>query len=559
MYINRSLPNPPSRMNNLVKLAYTKQTDFLTRKADILGTGMGYNTMSMLWDGPVLRMSMKPFSPLFQESNLMLPKERRTMNAINRHYYENDYWVGNAIELHTTYPLGGFEIVSKDKEVEKVMLQMAQRINLKDVVMAVGLQYWMFGEAFPFLEWDPYNKMWGRATILNPDLIDVKKTIFSQRPIITLMPDSELKRICTSTHPADVAIRATIPQYILDFVLRGENIPLNYRNVSHIYRKTVWHDTRGVSIIQRVWKELMLRDAFREVLFVISQNHITPLKIFKIGGKDKDYFPGENDLEYWRMIIEEAQNDPNYSIITHDAVDVQYVGATGHILDVSSYIKLFEDHILTGLQVSKVLITGEGPSYANASVAYEVQQQRYVFFRSIIENWLVNKVFLPVAIHHGFKDNQGRYKVPMIKWRRMDFMKDNEWRRHITELSKPQEGGMPVVSKRTLLTELGLDPDQEEEFVIKEKIKEMQQRKGLKDLSKQMSGGGLEGLGLGGLGGGLGGGELGGLGGGLGGGELGGLGGGEAAPGTPPPEAAFSGAGAPPAGGEATEFPTPAL
>lgn len=557
MYIYRNMTQPSSRADRIAKTTSVTAANVLTRKADLWAATSMPNPMAMNMGGAVLRMAMKPFSPLFQESNLMLPKDIRTMNAFNRHYYETDYWVGNAIDLHTTYPLGGFEIVSKDKEVERVMNRMAQKIDLKNLVLAVGQEYWIYGEAFPFLEWDPHEKMWGSATLFNPDLINVKKTVFSKYPIITLTPDSELKRIATSTHPMDVAIRASIPQYILDYILRGENIPLNHRNVSQICRKTVFHDVRGTSIIQRVWKELMLRDAFREALFVMAQNHITPLKIFKIGGKDKDYFPTEDDLAYWQGLIEEAQNDPNFSIITHDAVEVQYVGATGHVLDVASYINLFENHILTGLQVSKVLITGEGPSYANASVAYEVQQQRYVFFRNIIENWLINKVFLPVSIHHGFKDTNGKYKVPQIRWRRMDFMKDAEWRRAILELNRAGEGVMPKVSTRTVLTELGLDYDEEQELLMIEKIAELERKQKIKDIKQS---GGIEGGGLpGGIGGGLGGGigELGGIGGLGGGGEVG----------VPPTETpTFEGAGAPPpTPGEAgaptgqTEFSTPAI
>jgi hypothetical protein len=189
------------------------------------------------------------------------------------------------------------------------------------------------------------------------------------------------------------------------------------------------------------------------------------------------------------------------------------------------------------------LITGEGPSYANASVAYEVQQQRYVFFRNIIETWLINKVFLPVSIQHGFKDTSGKYKVPQIRWRRMDFMKDTEWRRAILDLNKSGEGGTPKVSTRTVLTELGLDYDEEQELIMTEKIAELERKKKMKDIKQQS--GGMEGGLLGGMGGGLGGDLGGGLGGGLG-GEIGGAGGLGGEAGVPPNETGFEGAGAPP-------------
>jgi hypothetical protein len=368
MYINSSTPQGQSNFYKKIasqKLARGNQG--FTRKASVFGYGTGSDSVGMppvaLSGGQVSRMAMKPFSPLYQESNLMLPKDRKTMNAYNRHYYETDYWVGNIIDLHTYYPLGGFDIISKNKDLEHLMIRAADRVDLLNIVLGVGLEYWVYGEAFPFLEWDKNTMMWSRATIFNPDLMEVRRTIFMDKPIITLIPDAELKRIVTSTHPADAVLREQIPRGVLEYVLKGENIPLSSRNISHILKKTVPHDLRGTSIIQRVWKELMLRDAFREVLFVIAQNHITPLKIFKIGGVNKEYYPSSDELAIWQGIIEEAQNDPNFSIITHEGLEVDYKGATGQILDVHSYLEQIQNNVLTGLFASKAMTSGDGPCY----------------------------------------------------------------------------------------------------------------------------------------------------------------------------------------------------
>lgn len=534
-----------SRYRQMVK-AQEIQSNSMSKSASMWGSGGGTSPGAMLGGGPVSRMAMKPISPIYQESNLMLPKDRKTMNAYNRHYYETDYWVGNVIDLHTYYPLGGFSLISKDKVLETTMRQAADRVDLLNLVLGLGLEYWVYGEAVPFLEWNKEIGMWDRATLFNPDLVEVKRTIFMNTPLITLIPDSELKRLATSTHPSDIILRDQIPSKVLEFVLRGENIPLNARNVSHIVRRSLPHDLRGTSIIQRVWKELMLRDAFREVLFVIAQNHITPLKIFKIGGKDEEYYPDQNELGMWQGIIEEAQNDPNFSIITHKAFDVEYKGATGQIVDVTKYLEIIESNVLTGLFASKAMTSGEGPTYANAQVAYEILQKRYVFFRNVIEQWLVNKFFLPISIAHGFKKDDS-YAVPQIKWQRMDFKRDADWVRLLQELWQG-EGEKKMVSDRTMVTEAGFDYDEEQELLMHEKAA----RIAMKEKAKEDKAAGGEGGGLPGMGG-MPGMDLGGGGGGalppLEG--LGGMGGGEGAPvpggeagGAPPPTSFPTGGGA---------------
>jgi len=545
MYINSSVPQGHSSFyRKVASQRLVRNSQGFVKGASVFGYGSGSGSVGLppvaLSSGQVSRMAMKPFSPLYQESNLMLPKDRKTMNAYNRHYYETDYWVGNIIDLHTYYPLGGFDIISKNKDLERVMIRAADRVDLLNVVLGVGLEYWVYGEAFPFLEWNKDIMMWDRATIFNPDLMEVRRTIFSDKPFITLIPDAELKRIVTSTHPADAILREQIPGPVLEYVLKGENIPLSPRSISHILKKTVPHDLRGTSIIQRIWKELMLRDAFREVLFVIAQNHITPLKIFRIGGVSKEYYPTDDELAKWQEVIEEAQNDPNFSIITHEGLDVEYKGATGQVIDVTGYFEMIQNNVLTGLFAAKVMTTGEGPTYANSQVAYEILQKRYIYFRNVIERWLKNKFFLPISIMHGFKNKEGGYDVPQIKWSRMDFNKDDAWRNKVIELNHPDR---KLIADRTVVTELGFDYDEQQELIQLERAAKISQREKAKEIAEGGAasglGGGLEGLGggLGGLGGGPAfGGGLGGLGGGpeLGGG-LGGLGEGPELGGAPIP------------------------
>lgn len=541
MYIKHG--GPQSRYANIARANEAQRNGFSRSAAQ-----MGYSAtspMAILGGGPVARMAMKPFSPLYQESNLMLPKERKTMNAYNRHYYESDYWVGNIIDLHTYYPLGGFDIISKHKVVEQTMRQAAERVDLLNLILGIGLEYWVYGEAFPFLEWGKQAGMWERATLFNPDLIETRRTVFMDTPLITLIPDAELKRIVTSTHPADAVLRQQLPRQVLEFVLKGENIPLNARNVSHIVRKSLPHDLRGTSIIQRVWKELMLRDAFREVLFVMAQNHITPLKIFRIGGKDEEYYPDQNELASWQGIIEEAQNDPNFSIITHKAFDVEYKGASGQIVDVTRYLEIIEKNVLTGLFASSTMTTGEGPTYANAQVAYDILQKRYVYFRNVLTKWVNNKFFLPISIAHGFKDKDGNYIIPQVKWSRIDFNKSENWLRTVQELNQA-EGSKKLIADRTFVTELGYDYDEEQELLLQEKNARIAASEKAKESKEDQKADG----GMGGLGGGLGGGmDLGGMGGGgapgleglgggapgLEGGEAGAPGGEAGAPGAPPP------------------------
>ena len=86
----------------------------MSKNSDMNRTSVGGGGMTRMADSQVVRVTPKPFSPFYEESNLMLPRDRREVNAWARHYYATDPWVGNAIDLHSTYPLSAFGVKSDE-------------------------------------------------------------------------------------------------------------------------------------------------------------------------------------------------------------------------------------------------------------------------------------------------------------------------------------------------------------------------------------------------------------------------------------------------------------
>lgn len=117
---------------------------------------------------------------------------------------------------------------------------------------------------FPYAELNEETGKWSKIVIQNPDYIHVKKTILSGEPIISLKPDAVLQRLVMSSNPADVQLRKQIPEKIIYHVRKGEDIPLDNFNVSHLKMLSSPYDVRGTSIIVSVFKDLMLYDKLRE-------------------------------------------------------------------------------------------------------------------------------------------------------------------------------------------------------------------------------------------------------------------------------------------------------
>ena len=133
-------------------------------------------------------------------------------------------------------------------------------------------------------------------------------------------------------------------------------------------------------------------DKLRESKFAQADGMINPLTLVKLGGND--YRPSQSDLEAFRMILEEAQYDKDFKLVTHSDVAVERVGYGGGVMDISNDITHINENLYAGLMCPKALIDQEGATYASSSVGLEVLRQRYDIFRNMMKKWLERRILL---------------------------------------------------------------------------------------------------------------------------------------------------------------------
>ena len=414
------------------------------------------------------RMAPEVFSPLFLLAHLNLPRDRVTMNAWNRIYYDTNPIVRNSINLHSSYPISKINITCKNKKVQQFFLEWAEKIDLYSIVYGVALEYWKLGESFPYAELDQSSGTWKRITILNPDYVHVKRSVIGDQTIVSLRPDATLQRLVGSTDPGDLAMKSRLPPHIVDSVRRGQNIPLDNFNVSHLKLLSAPYDIRGTSIIVSVYKDLMLLDKIREAKFAQADGMINPLTLVKLGGED--YKPTQADLEAFRQVLEEAQYDKDFKIVTHNGVDITRVGFSGSTLEVQSDLEFIMNNLYNGLMAPKALFDSEGASYASSSVGLEVLRQRYDIFRNMLKKWLERKIFAPICELQDFfeyVDGEKKLQVPTIDFNHMNLYDLSDYINAINTYV-----GNKQISIQTLCRSLGLSYEEEQKRLREESINE---------------------------------------------------------------------------------------
>ncbi len=415
------------------------------------------------------RLAPEVYSPLFLLANLNLPRDRVTMNAWNRVFYDTHPIVRNAINLHASYPISKINITCKSKKVQQFFQEMAEEIDLYSIVYGVALEFWKNGEVFPYAELDREMGSWKRITILNPDYVHVKKEEIGDQTIVSLRPDAALQRLVNSNSTVDLALKKRLPQHIIDSVRRGQNIPLHNMNVSHLKLLSAPYDVRGTSIIVSIYKDIMLYDKLRESKFAQADGMINPLTVVKLGaGAGEGYKATQADIDAFASILEEAQYDKDYKLITHDGVTIEKVGSNGGIIDIAPDIEAINNNIYAGLMVPKAIMDQESVTYASSSVGLEVLRQRYDIFRNMIKKWLEKKIFAPICELQDFfeyTDGEKRLVVPNVDFNQMNLydMKD-----YIDGISQFVTGKQ--ISMQTLYRSLGLSYEEERKRIRQELI-----------------------------------------------------------------------------------------
>ena len=470
-----------------VKSTSARLSKFGATTSGTFGTGAGGTSVSTGYQGSggTVRQVPEVYSPLWLNSNLNLPRDRATINAWCRSFYALNPVVQNAIFLHSTYPIAKLNIKCKNEKVNNFFQAMNEEIDLTNVCVQIAQEYWTLGEAFVYAELDERSAKWSRILIQNPDYISVKRSVIAGEPIISLRPDENLKRICTSNRPADVQQRQQLDKSIVEHVRRGENIPLDNFYVSHIARRISPYEIRGTGLPVSCFRQLMLLDKLRESKFAQADNMINPLTLVKIGGEGDNYKPTPDDLDGWRQLFEEAQYDKDFKIFTHDGVNVTYVSKGSGIYDISGDITQLLKEIYIGLLVPQVIMDGGADvTYANGGVALDVLRQRYMQFRNMLSQWLRRKIFAPISRINDFYDYENDEKVlivPDVEWNHMSLFDMGDYIANLTQLLSTQPKN---VSLQTVYRSLGLEFEEEMRQIRQENIEQIIQMKEMEALQR---------------------------------------------------------------------------
>jgi len=419
------------------------------------------------------------YSPQLSTDFLEKPQNLRERRAWYRHFYEQNEYVGRAIDLHTMMPMSKirlekpkgsnqeqidymfdfFEEMCEEVKLFKSLLDISHEKNLlgncfvyaeednpyesdnEDVIGELKekgrLESERLFKEFGVIDRDPNYRGWKRLYVLPPDQVTVKRVVLSDEPYIEFVPDTETRKAILRSQESDFVFtqdgrqplgpKPDVPPEILDKLQDNGAIPLDTdpysgSHVYHMCNQKSPYQTYGVSILERCVNTLLFWDKLRQAQTSIASRHMTPFRIV--------WSPNlsEADVNDLREQVDLALVDPDYSIIANYEIHWEEQGSDGRLMNLTAEYEQCENALFAGLGVTRELMTGES-TYQGNRLTLEILNTQYLLFRETLQEYVENYLFKPVAKKKGFveKDKYGRERLlyPRLSFTRLA-IRDND-------------------------------------------------------------------------------------------------------------------------------------
>ena len=491
----------------------------LAKVAQSMGGQFGGNTGypgSTGGGGKTYMTTQRPYQPEFESPDRQqYPVHRILANRYWRLFNKLDPVAGNCIDMYGDMPWSPFKMTGPGVEgsVLHAMEAAVSESGMLTALPAMVREFLITGEAIPHLFFDDDKGYWTHTALHNPDQVEVIDAPFIKMdPILEFIPDDRLRNVLSSNHPALRSIRDKMPPQLLAQLQARQNITLSSVNATFIPRKLHPYDTRGTSIMSRLWRIFMYEDAIFNASIQTARRHAGPIKVAKLGNAQTGWIPGPEHEAKLVQLLAQAELDPQAWIVYHYGIAFEMVGNTDRMMTINREWEIIERIKLVALGISKSFLHGE-VTYASAATGLQVFLQRLKALRNFFEQkWIIPKFFLPLAeingwikrspaeVQHRFRIKrsqkellqEGGYIIPKLVWEKsLDPAVDQAL---VTAMQALESMGVKF-SKTTKMATIGMSFEEETKKIAKEEEFEKQFLPKIKQAPAPEGGGGGGGVG----------------------------------------------------------------
>jgi len=354
-------------------------------------------------------------------------------------YYCEEPIVSNTINTWRTFAIGDqVKITADDESVRSEGTQLFNTLNVNRFLKDMILQLLVKGECIGYKRYGSDGKASKgehndivKLTCINPPSVDFE---FEGGELIKAIQKPETDSGST-----------------------GDEIELPLDQLIHRKWNAPQFSARGNSMVTPAFESIELSRDYRRAQRAIAKRWTTPLRFILVGGKygDKVIMPTQKMISTIRDQINKM--DLKSGLVVPFYVRAETYGTEGQVLNTEDKVKEVKEDIIVALGVAKSLVTGDGPNFATASIAFqkmvimlkEIKQVAREILDWIFDDWKEMKGYSEKKIQYIFSD--------------VDLTNEIEVKKLLIELYDRN-----LISKNTIQTKMDLNPDVEKSNRTKE-------------------------------------------------------------------------------------------
>lgn len=248
-------------------------------------------------------------------------------------------YTANKVAVHNSkFPINNFTNECSNRYVKHYFDGLAKNLHLLKWLRIMSHEVHLLGDCFPFLEvscekcggsgvdrqgmvCEHENGSFKRLVVLNPECAEVYSDPISPESLIAFMPNDELRTLIMKRGPGYDRFSPDI----IKMIMAGAPIPLDNRNVSHLKYCDNGYNKYGIGMLRRLFPILAYKTKLMTAQWIIAERLILPIKVAKVGSDERPASAG--DLADINSKLAQVANDPNLTLVTHHAFELDWFGA----------------------------------------------------------------------------------------------------------------------------------------------------------------------------------------------------------------------------------------
>lgn len=364
--------------------------------------------------------------------------------------------------VYTPFSISNYHLVGVDEKIKKKYYDYYDRINLRDRLCSIALQYWKYGQAYIYLQDD------GNIVTLPVHKTRISNIMINGEPVLEFNAAAVKNEVFVQGIPSD---HYFIDDDKLDVKLYG--LPPEVRAGLEKGEQWVQLDPRNTFVVQDI-KEDWTRYAVPMIASMLAglkkkakiskyEDSLLDLAIrsfvFVRYGNDKsdrqDMIPNRQELAAVQSVFRQAMQGGRLAV-TNNWANAEIIQPDVNELFATDKYKEPNSEILAAGGISGIIvsgISGDGSTFATAQVSINTVDKRIEFARKNFCE-LMNKINYRV---NGDQITRSKNdKIPKFEFEPIDLSGNNKFQKTCEDLWK--QGCM---STKTMLDSHGIDYDQE--------------------------------------------------------------------------------------------------